>query len=71
MPVFWWVVLDLAFVVGRAVSDGVFWGVCEPSMTLGSLSAYGWGCVPVLLVVWHGVFSIGACWPLGGAGSKC
>ena len=36
-------------------------------MTLGSLSANGWGCVPVLLVVWHGVSSTGACWPLGGA----
>ena len=65
---FWWVGLDLVFLVGRAVSDGVFWGVCELSMTLGRLSANGWGCVPVFLVVWHGVFSTGACWPLGGAG---
>ena len=47
----------------------VFWGVCELSMILGSLSANGWGCVPVLLVVWHGASSTGACWPLGGAGS--
>ena len=45
------------------------WGVCELCMTLGSLSANGWGCVPVLLVVWHGVSNTGACWPLGGAGS--
>ena len=45
----------------------MFWGVCELSMILGSLSANGWGCVPVLLVVWHGVSSTGACWSLSGA----
>ena len=33
------------------MSGGVFWGVCELSMILGSLSANGWSCVPVLLVV--------------------
>ena len=54
MPVFWSVVLNLVFLVGRAVSGGEFWGVCELSMILGSLSANGWHCVPVLLVVWHG-----------------
>ena len=27
---------------GRATSGGVFWGVCELSMILGSLSANGW-----------------------------
>ena len=69
MPVFWWVGLDLDLLVGRAVSSGVFWGVCELSVTLGSLSANGWGCVPVFLVVWHWVSSTGACWPLDGAGS--
>ena len=37
-------------------------------MTLGSLSANGWGFVPVLLVVWHGASSNGDCWPLGAAG---
>ena len=47
MPVFCWVGLVLVFLVGRATSDGVFWGVCELSMILGSLSANGWGCVPV------------------------
>ena len=47
MPVFWWVWLDHVFLVGRTTSGGVFWGVCECSMTLGSLSANGWGCVPV------------------------
>ena len=66
MPVFWWMRLDLIFQVGRTVSDGVFWGVCELIMISGSLSANGWGCVPVLLVVWHGVYSTGACWSLSG-----
>ena len=51
------------------MSGGVFWSVCELSMTLGSLSANGWVCVPVLLVVCHGASSTGACWLLGGAGS--
>ena len=69
MPVFWWMRLDLVFQVGRATSGGVFGDVCEPIMILGSLSANGWGCVPVLLVVWHGASSTGACWLLGGAGS--
>ena len=69
MPLFWWMWLDLVFLVGRAVSGGVFWDVCELSLILGSVSANGWGCVPVLLVFWHGASSTGACWPLGGAGS--
>ena len=69
MPVFWWMRLDLVSLVGRTPSSGVFWGVCDLIMILGSLSANGWGCVPVLLVVWHGAFSAGGCWPLGGAGS--
>ena len=50
------------------MASGVFWGVCELSMILGSLSANGWRCVPVLLVVWHRVSSTGACWLLSGAG---
>ena len=65
----WFVELDLVFLVGRAMSCGVFWGVCELSMILGSLSANGLGSVPVLLVVWHGASSTEACWPLGGDGS--
>ena len=69
MPVFWWLGLDLVFPVGRAASVGAFWGVCELSMILGSPSANGWGCVPVLLVVWHGVSSTVACWSSTGAGS--
>ena len=69
MLVLWWVGLDLVFLVGRVASSGVFWGVCELSMILGSLSASGWGFAPVLLVVWHGAPSTGACWSLGGVGS--
>ena len=61
--------LDLVFLVGRATSIGVFWGVCELSMFLVSLSPNEWVCVPLLLVVLHGASSTGACWPLGGAGS--
>ena len=57
------------FLVGRTVSGGVFWGVCELSMILGSLSANGCGCVPILLVVWHRVSSTVICWLLSGVGS--
>ena len=69
MPVFWWMKLDLVFLVGRTTSGGVFSGACDLIMILGSLSANGWGCVAVLLVVWHGVSSTGFCWSLSGAGS--
>ena len=69
MPVFWWMRPDPVFLVGRTTFSGVFGGVCELIMILGSLSVNGWGCVPVLLVVWHGVSSTGACWLLSGAGS--
>ena len=55
--------------LGRTMSGSVFWGVCELIMILVSLSASWWGCVPVLLVIWHGVSSSGACWSLSGAGS--
>ena len=68
MPVFWWMRLHLVFLVGRSVSGGVFWGVCD-IIILGSLSANGWGCVPVLLVVWPKVSSTVACWSFSGAGS--
>ena len=67
MPVFWWLRLDLVFLVVRTTSGGVFWGVCQLIIILVSLSANGCGCVPVLLVVWHGVFSTVACWSLSGA----
>ena len=69
MSVFWWMRLDLVVLVGRTTSGGVFWCVCELSMILGNLSANGWGCIPVLLVVWHSVSSTVACWLLSGAGS--
>ena len=69
MPVFWWVGLDLGFLVSRVASGGMFCHVGELSIILGSLSANGWGCVSVLLVVWHGASCTGFCWLLGGAGS--
>ena len=69
MPVFCYMRLDLVFLVGKTVSGGVFQGVCELIMILGRLSADGWGCVPVLLAVWHGVSCTGACWSLSAAGS--
>ena len=69
MPVFWCMRLDLVFLVGRSTSGGAFLGVCDLIMILGRLSANGWGCVPVLLVLWHRVSSTVACWSLGGAGS--
>ena len=69
MPVFWWIRLALVFLVGSSASSGLFWGVCDLFMILGSLSASGWGCVPVLLVVCHRLSSSVACWLLSGAGS--
>ena len=54
---------------GQGCIVGVFWSVCELSMTLGSFSANGWGCVTVLLVVWHGASNTVACLPLGAAES--
>ena len=69
MPVFWWMRLDLVFLVGRTVFSGVFWGVCDFIIILGSLSANGWGFVPVLLVVFSGVSRTKTCWSLSGAGS--
>ena len=69
MPVFWWIRLDLVFLVSRTASSGVFWGVCELIMILGSLSANAWVFFPILLLVWHGVCSTGACWLLSGGGS--
>ena len=69
MPVFWWMRLDLVFLVGTSTSGGVFWGVCDLIMILGSLSANGWGCVPFLLVVWHRVSCTVDCLSLSEAGS--
>ena len=61
--------LDLVFLVGRSASGGVSCGACEFIMSLDSLSANGWGCVPVLLVVWCRVSSTVACWSL--SGTRC
>ena len=69
MPVFWWMRLDLVFLVGRSPSGDVFWGVCELIIILGSLSANGCGCVPVLLAVWLRMSSTVACWSLSGVWS--
>ena len=46
---------------GRMASSGVCWGVCDLIMILGSLCANGWCCVPLLLVVCHGVSSTVVC----------
>ena len=70
MPVFWWMRLDLVFLVGRTASGGVFWGVCGLIMILGNPSANVLGCVPVLLVFWHRVSSTVTCWLLSGAVSQ-
>ena len=69
MPVFCWMRLDVFFLMGRTTSGGVFCGVCDLIMILGSLSANGWACVPALLVVWHRVSSTVGFWSLSGAGS--
>ena len=69
MPVFWWMRLDLVFLVGTSTSGGVFWGVCDLIMILGSLSANGWGCVAVLLFVWHRMSTTVAFWSLSVPGS--
>ena len=49
VPVFWRMRLDLVSLVAGS-RPVVFWGVCE-LMIFSSLSANGWVCVPVLLVV--------------------
>ena len=41
----WWVELSRVLLMGRATTGGVFWGVCEFSMNLGSLSPDGWVCI--------------------------
>ena len=69
MLLFWWMRLHFVFLVGRTLSGGVFWGVFDLIIFLGSLSANGWGCVPVLLVVWHRVSSTVAYWLPSRAGS--
>ena len=69
MPVFWWMRLDLVFLVDRTMSGRVFLGVYDLIMILVRPSANGWVCIPVLLIVWHTVSSTAACCSLSGAGS--
>ena len=69
MPVFWWLSLDFVFLMDRTTSGSAVCAVCELIMILGSLSANGWGCVPVFLVVWHVVSNTGAFWSLSGVES--
>ena len=69
MPVFWWITLDLVYLVGRTSSGGVFWGVYDLIIILDNVSANGWVCVPVLLVVWHRLSNTVAYWSLSVAGS--
>ena len=67
MPVFSGMRLDLL----SGGLDCVWWcvlSICDLIMILGGLSANGWGCVPVLLVVCPRVSSTVACWLLSGAG---
>lgn len=52
VPAHWWVVLGLVSLVGMAISQGVFRCHYGLRMTLGSLSANWWSCVPTLLAVW-------------------
>ena len=62
---------------GSCLSGGhvhVWWcvlGYLWPIMILGSLSANGWVCVPVLLAVCHRVSGTVACWSLSEAGYWC
>lgn len=60
MLVFWLVELDLFHLIGSATQSGVFWDVCEFIFVLSILSANGQGIVPVWLVFWSEVSSIGA-----------
>ena len=40
-------------------------------MVLGSLSANGQSCVPILLMVWCEASGTESCWPLGVAWARC
>lgn len=60
VPVLWWVELSLPSDGQGCVQMGYFGGICELSMTLGSLYADEWGCIPILLVVWYEVSSTGS-----------
>ena len=67
MSVSWWMELDRVSLKGSAMSSSVFCSVYGLGMALGSLSANGQVCVPVLLYVWCELSNTGTCWPLVGA----
>ena len=69
VSVFWWMRLDIFFLVGRTTSGGVYLVFCDLIMILGSPSANGQVCVPLLLVVLHRVSSTVTYWSLSEAGS--
>lgn len=62
----WWVKFGLVPLLGR----GMFIGACELSGALSTLSADGWVCVPMLLVVWPEVFQYWILQVTGGQGGK-
>lgn len=70
MPVLQWAGLSPVTLMGRVtLGGGVFWGVCELTMTLSSLFVNGWDCVPISMVVWPEAPSTGVCKKLSGAKS--
>ena len=66
--VFWWLSMDIVFLVCKITSIGVLCSACELIMILDSSSANGWVCVPVFLIVLHRVSSTVACWSLRDGG---
>ena len=52
MPAHRWVELVPGPLVGRALSRVASKGGCRLRKSLDSLSSDGWGCAPVLSVVW-------------------
>ena len=46
VPLLWWVELSLFPLTDRAISEGVFWGICDLSTILGILTADGQSCGP-------------------------
>jgi len=60
----WWVEFGLVPLLGR----GMFVGACELSVALSPLSADGWVCVLMLLVVWPKVFQYWILQVIGGWG---
>lgn len=54
---------------GQCLIQQCVFGCLWLQYALGTLSANVKGCAPVLLKDWHGAFSTGACWLLGGTWS--